>query len=76
MRAFLTVAGIVWFVGIVALFNVSWALRNRTSWARRVVDLLKQFTVQKNDDAILICALAGDLVFLMLFIGFVLGVRQ
>jgi len=72
MKSFLGVIGVVWCVGMVALFNVAWALRNRAAWARRTVEFLKQFTKERKDYAILVWAISGDVVLTLLLIGFLI----
>ncbi len=64
--------GALWVATFLVVINVAWLTRNRSRQARRIVDLAKQFTAQKQDYAILVWALTGDLLVLLLLFAWYL----
>jgi hypothetical protein len=70
MNKSFAVLGVCWLVLFVVVTNIAWAMRNRSRRARRFVDIAKQFTAQRQDYAILVWAVTGDVLLAILLLAF------
>jgi hypothetical protein len=66
-------AGFVWFVTVVLTVNVVYVMRNRTPWARKAADVMRRFSVRREDASLLVWAIIGDVLLLVCLIAFIGG---